>query len=349
MKVLIVKLSSLGDLFHALPAVHNLKEGLGAEIHWVVADTYAGLLRECFTDVARVIPFRRRAFWSNLRPFLADLRAAEYDYVIDLHGLLKSAMIALMARGRLRIGPSFAREGTRFLYPRLAGRRREGRHVVEQCLDVVDALKLQRMAPVFPVRFPPRQAALPRPRVGIVPMSRRPNKTWPESCFADVARRLARTRGASVYLFGGQEDREVCGRIAAAAGGAAEDLSGRLDFAALGGTLAQMDLVVSNDSGPAHMAAAVGVPVLAIFASTDPARNGPYGAGHRVVTASLPCQPCFSRACRQPGVPCLQGVTPEQVGEVALEMLSRRDAAGAPRAEPRACACGPDDAPTRRP
>jgi len=92
----------------------------------------------------------------------------------------------------------------------------------------------------------------------------------------------------------------------------------------MGGWLRNMDLVIANDTGPVHMAAALGRPTLVVFGPTDPARTGPYGPGHRVLTASVSCRPCYSRRCRRPDTPCLSGVTPERVTEEARRMLSGR-------------------------
>jgi ADP-heptose:LPS heptosyltransferase len=321
-KILVVKLSSLGDLFHALPAAHNLKAGLGAEIHWV-ANAEFGELVGCFSDVSRFVPFPRRSFLGNLRPFLRDLRRERYDYIVDFQGLLKSAMVALAARGRTRIGPSFCREGTRALYGAVAGPRNRDRHMVEQILDIAGYLGLKRLPPRFPVSFPPRPVAAGRPAIALAPVSRWPSKNWPAPCFIDAARRVLAVRGGSVHILGGPADQETCGRIADGIGAQAVSLAGRLGLAETGGLLAGMDLVIGNDSGPIHMAAAVGAPVLGVFGPTDAARTGPYGEGHRVAAAALPCRPCFSRTCRREGIPCLQGVTPEHVAEMAIDMLRR--------------------------
>ena len=96
-RILIVKLSSLGDLFHALPAVHCLREQLDAEIHWVTQTEYAGLVG-CFTDVSRIIVYNRRAPIRGFGALWRELRAEKYDLVVDLQGLLKSALIARLAR-----------------------------------------------------------------------------------------------------------------------------------------------------------------------------------------------------------------------------------------------------------
>jgi heptosyltransferase I len=127
---------------------------------------------------------------------------------------------------------------------------------------------------------------------------------------------------ATIVLLGGSADVAACERIRSRLGGDAVNLAGTLDFPSTGGWIQSMDLLIANDSGPVHMAAAVGTPVLAVFGPTDPARTGPYGPGHRVLTAALPCRPCYSRTCRRPGIPCLEGVTPERVRNAALEMLS---------------------------
>jgi len=326
-RVLIVKLSSLGDLFHALPAVHNLQRGLGAEVHWVAHWEYADLVR-CFTDVSRVIPFPRRSFLFGAWSFFRELRRVRYEYLVDLQGLLKSALVLWLARGRRRIGPSFHREGTRVLYPEVAGRRRRGRHAVEENLDVIRCLRLERVPPAFPVVFPRRAVAAPRPRVALIPFSRWPSKNWPVEHFVRLGAQLAAAR-AAVFILGGPADVRACAELAAAIGPGAESAAGGLTLVETGGLIQAMDLVIANDSGPVHMAVAVGTPTLALFGPTDPARTGPYGPGHRVLQSHVPCQPCFSRNCRLKGsgVPCLAQLPPDTVAQAALEML-----AAAPRA-----------------
>ena len=331
MKILIVKLSSLGDLFHALPAVHNIKTGLGAEIHWVTQTEYAEIV-QCFTDVDRVIPFPRHSLAKDLRVFWRRLRMWDYDYVLDMQGLLKSAVIAFLARGRRKIGPSFQREGAFLFYSAVANRRDRGRHAVDQCMDTVRYLGLSCLNLDFPVAFQPAGRSEPRPRVGMLPLSRWPTKNWPEASFAAVGRALREQRDATIYLLGGPGDRPVCERIEREISGAGEgragsvvNLAGTMSLPATGGLIGELDLLIANDSGPIHMAAAVRTPALVVFGPTDPSRTGPYGSIHRVVRANRECQPCFSRTCRFGDTPCLKEVTPDRVIEEALRIL---DAAG---------------------
>lgn len=334
MKILAVKLSSLGDLFHALPAVHNLKVGLNAEIDWVTQDEYVDVVR-CFTDVNRIIPFDRNHFVRSFRPFRHELRETDYDMAIDFQGLLKSAVVCKLAKAEKRIGPSFQREGAHIFYSDVAGERNKERHAVEENLDVVRHLGLEVIPPAFPVRFPDvasfdsRVADLPRPRVAIVPASRWSTKNWPIDRFRETALRLQRELGASVVFLGGPTDRMVCADAALGMRGNVLNLAGRTTFPSMGGILTAMDALLCNDSGPMHVAAAVGTPVVAVFGPTDPLRTGPYGAGHRVVQAELDCRPCFSRTCKERGIPCMTTITVDRVVQEISTLLSAKPSAPA--------------------
>ena len=109
MKILVVKLSSFGDILHVLPTVQALKEQTGASIDWVVHPEFAPLVR-CFADVDRVLTFPRRHVWRDAKASIQALRETEYDLVVDLHGLFKSGIVARFARAKRKIAPSYARE-----------------------------------------------------------------------------------------------------------------------------------------------------------------------------------------------------------------------------------------------
>jgi len=321
MRILIIKLSSLGDLFHALPAVHNLKQGLGATVDWVTTTGYVDLVR-CFDDVDNVIGFPRKGFLRNLRDFSAQLRAERYDLIIDLQGLLKSAVVTRIARGKRRIGPSFHREGSRLFYRSVAGPRDRTRHAVIENLDIIRHLELEELPPTFHVTFPEDTAPAARPRVAICPASRWQSKNWPIDRFIEVAKELQAE--ASIALLGSPEDVEACRQIEEALDAPCRNLAGKTSLPEMGGILQSMDLLIANDSGPVHMAAAAGTPALAIFGPTDPKRCGPFGDGHRVLETPYPCRPCRRRSCEQPDIPCITGVKVYQVLEAARDMLGRK-------------------------
>jgi len=353
-RILIVKTSSLGDLFHALPAVRALKTGLDVEIDWVVRDIYADVVR-CFTDVSNVIPFSRQAMGPGVVvPALLDVinifrkfrstgageaggpagayendsfkevvRAREYDYIIDLQGLLKSALICRLARGGKIIGPSFHREGSKFFYDAIAAERDKNRHAVDECLDVVRHLGLPVPAvPAFPVVFPKTDLKTPGPRVALVPCSRWETKNWPAGKFIEVGRHLARMN-AHLFLIGSGDDRLVCSQIGQGIGRNVDNLCDKTSLVELGSALQAMDLVITVDSGPMHMAAALGRPVLAIFGATDPKRTGPYGGEGIITHGGLVCQPCLSRVClrSQKDIACLQDLDPQRIIDAAVRIL----------------------------
>jgi len=330
-RILIIKLSSLGDIFHALPAVHNLQVGLDADVDWVTQPEYVELVK-CFPMVSTVIPFPRRQFLSRAGALIRAVRARRYDYVVDLQGLIKSAIVARVSRAGLRIGPSFQREGARFLYDAMAGRRNKDRHAVEENLDVVRYLGLPVLPVVFPLHFPAPVVSGTAPRIALVPWSRRVNKNWPAPYFVEVARQIQKEFGASIFLFGGKADQAGCEEmrralVAPAAEGCVVNLAGQTSLVEMGGWFSRMDLVLANDSGPLHMAVAQGVPVVALFGPTDPKRTGPYGAGHHVIRSGMDCCPCFGKDCRLPQVECMERIRPEQV------MGSVRDVLRAAKAE----------------
>ena len=131
MRILIVKLSSLGDIAHALPAVRLLKARTGATIDWVVQPEYAPLLDAC-SLVNRTIPFPRRHFFRDFLPFRRALRENKYDLVLDLQGLMKSAIAARLARAAWRVGPAWSREGSHLLYDAQPDRRDGPRRMIQR-------------------------------------------------------------------------------------------------------------------------------------------------------------------------------------------------------------------------
>lgn len=332
MRILIVKLSSLGDLLHALPTAAELHRQCPAQIHWAVHSENAGLVA-LFSCVERILPIPRRGWLRERRMAFASLRRESYDLVVDLQGLLKSALVTRLARTSRRIGPSFHREGSRLLYSDVAGPRNKHRHAVEECLDVLEHLGLQRPAsPRFPLRLPDLPdgpgAAGAALRIAIAPRSRWPSKNWPLGHFAALARRIVDELGAELHLIGGAGDRPAAEAVIRQAGVCARNHCGEHNLGQTCALLARMDALVANDSGPVHMAAAVGTPCVVLFGPTLPDRTGPFGAGHRVLRLGN-CPPCRAKRCRRGEAICLSQLPPEQALAAVREVLAT-PAAGRP-------------------
>jgi heptosyltransferase I len=327
-RILVVKTSSLGDLAHALPAVRALKARTGAAIDWVAQPEYAALLA-AVPDVERVVAFPRRSLARDGAAFVRELRRETYDAAVDLQGLMKSALaarLARLARGGRRYGPAWAREGAHWLYDRQPARRPGPRaHAVDELLDVVDLVAPDGGAAV--AQAPPefREAVAddrPGPRVALAPFSRWSTKDWPAEKFAELGRRLATEMGCNLYVVGGPGDLAQGEALASMIGDRARNWCGRTDLPGLCGLLKGMDLLVSVDSGPMHWADAMGVPLVAVFGATDPARTGPYHQlDHVVVQPNLPCRPCHSRTCARGDLACLRTLDAQAVLDVAMRRL----------------------------
>jgi lipopolysaccharide heptosyltransferase I len=323
-RILVIKLSSLGDLAHALPAVRALKRRTGAEIDWVTQPEYVPLL-ECCPDVNRILAFPRRNVIRQGAAFLWSLRREKYDAIVDLQGLMKSALVARLARGKRRVGPAWAREGSHYIYQDQPARP-EGprRHAVEELMDVVDLVMPGDTVPEeLNLQFPEAEAdGRPGPHIALAPFSRWATKDWPVEKFVEVARRLASEMGGQIRIIGGPDHVSQGNSMARQIGPAAKNLCGKTDLIGLCSLLKGMDLLITVDSGPMHWADAMGVPLVAIFGATDPARTGPYHQRNHVVTQQgLACQPCHSRSCARKDLACLTTLESDVVLQAALARL----------------------------
>ena len=315
-RILVVKLSSLGDLFHTLPAVHAIRGHLNARVDWVTQPEYEDLVR-CFTDVDRVLLFHRKAAFRQMRPLLQDVRSERYDLAIDFQGLMKSAFIVSAARADRSLGPSYHREGSRLFYNDVPGPADRSRHAVLQAFDCARFLGAPDREKRFPVSFPKSSIDSNHPRILFIPCSRWPSKNWPADRFAELGQRLIGELGATLYVAGGPEDRDVCDQIESAGGGV-HNLCGKTTLPMLGGVIQRMDLVVTVDTGPMHMAAAVGVPVVAIFGPTNPEKTRPFGTEHRIVHADIDHD---GKSWRSHGDEVIRSITIDRVADEIFQFL----------------------------
>ncbi len=283
-RILVVKLSALGDLFHAVPVVHALKRHYGGEIDWVTQPEYAELVA-CHRDVNRVICYPRRGGVREWRVFLKDLRRDRYDMVCDFQGLFKSGLAMGLSRGRRKISVSAPREGSGWFADEIPASTAASPHAMDRLADTLRHLGIEFGQPEYPMVFPPAPS-LPgnRPRLGIAPRSRWPAKDWPAERFAAVIRALRDRCELDVVILGGPGDVNVGTEIMRDAGGTGIwNLCGQRPLIQLGAQLQEVDVLLCNDSGPMHFAAAVGTPVVALFGPTDPSLTGPAGEGHTVL------------------------------------------------------------------
>jgi lipopolysaccharide heptosyltransferase I len=309
--IAVVKLSALGDVVHATPVVEALADAIpGARITWVVERRQAPLLRD-HPRLHRVVTVDTHA-WRHARTPRAllavartlnglrrELRASHFDVALDLQGLVKSGVVVAATGARLRIG--FAAGACREPLAALFTNRRvtppsSARHVVEQCLALLQPLGV---APPQPPAFrvPTAEAAEQRVEdffgasglkardrlVVLNPGAGKPVKRWPVSRFVELGRWLADERAARVLVLWGPGE-EAAARAIAEAPGAV--LAPATDIDDMVAVVRRASVVVAADTGPLHVAAAVGTPCVGLYGPTSAARNGPYGAIHRTVSAA---------------------------------------------------------------
>ncbi|MGH7164830.1 MAG: lipopolysaccharide heptosyltransferase II [Nitrospiraceae bacterium] len=339
-RILIIKPSSLGDVVHALPFLAALRDRFPkAFIAWFVKRQWAGLLEraEGLDAVWPVEPTLAGWLRETLR-----LRTFGFDLVVDLQGLLRSGLIARLTGCPARIGFTNAREGSPWFYTQRVPVPTPDMHAVDRYLLVASSLgAVPRGSPEFRLRAQPGDgeevAGLLR-RHGLkagttwIAMNvgaRWPTKRWPPEFFAAAADRI-RTEGlGSVVLLGGPEDRELARAVKELMRTVPINLTGATTPGLLPALLGAASLLLTNDSGPMHVAVAMGTPVVALFGPTSAIRTGPYGAGHRVLSSGVACSPCFSRVCRNPvKLECLIKVSPEQVMDAVRAQLARQPGRG---------------------
>jgi lipopolysaccharide heptosyltransferase I len=341
LKTLILKPSSLGDVIQALPVLRLLKlHHPSSEIFWWVDASLASLL-EGDPDLTGIIPFHRRRWaspwhWGEAWDSLRSIQGHRFDWVIDLQSLLRSGVVAWLAGGRLTVGLDDPREGARGFYDLIVPRPSHHTHAVDWYLGTLPLLgvPVHQNFSWLPERPNVAQAVREKWRPGpgrwiaLQPGARWLNKRWPAEHFAELVRQLAK-RFAEVRfaILGSEADRELGRRITGDATARCLDLTGRLTLPEMVEWIRWCEVMITNDTGPMHVAAALNKPIVALFGPTEPRRTGPYGQLDRVLQHPLTCVPCMKDTChhRQP-LECLRGITPALVAARAAGFLERRGA-----------------------
>ena len=336
MKILLVRLSSFGDVVFTLPLAKALR-GEGDRLAWAVEGPLASLVEgAAYVDqvlAATTRAWRRRPFAAatrgELRAFLSGLRAFEPDLVVDAQGLLKSAWVTLAARAPRKVGFGFstATERVNALVTRERVDVPEGTHAVDRGLALAEQVLGRRGLPRTPdvshlvAQEAPEVdawlAARPaRPFALLQPFSSRATKEWDAGATASFCRALA-ARGVDPVVRWGPGERERAEAIATLSGGAAS-LAPPSPPAASARLAARAALFVGADTGPTHLAAAAGTPTVALFGPTDPERFGPVGPRVRVLRDGS--------GAYNAGLSGLPGLTADAVLDASLALLDERPA-----------------------
>jgi len=323
-KILIIKPSSLGDIVNALPAVGAIRRQFqGARITWLVKSEWASILTgHPFIDEVLAVPMT----WRGLPRLIRSVHRRPFDLVVDLQGLFRSAVLGWLTRSCLRVGFSQAREGAPWLYTDRV--TTDLSHAVDRYRQIAAALG----AKIDPVHFGllqtgsateeidrfMKQTGISVPYAVIHPTARWESKQWPPERFARIGDGLLQDK-ATVVFTGSRSDYNAIQHILSSMKYRAINGAGQLSLPGLVELIRRARLFIGNDSGPMHIAASVGTPVLALFGPTDPKKVGPYGAGHIVIQKRSDCIGCHRSLCAHQNR-CMKAIQVEEV-QRAIEVL----------------------------
>jgi ADP-heptose:LPS heptosyltransferase len=324
-KVLILKPSSLGDIIHAIPVLRLIKQQRPDwEVHWWIAKHFSPVL-EMDRDINALHYFDRNG-WNSIKGVASGIkgvirmRREQFDVVIDLQGLARSALHGWAVRGGYTLGLDQKREGAVVQYDEVIERPDCQAHAVDWCREVLPRLGLKADAGF---EWLPERTWLSENLkvqgfesdyrwIGLCPGARWRSKRWPLESFVDLVRKM-NSPDVRFAVIGGMKDRAMGERLRCE--NRVLDLTGRTTIPEMIEWLRVCSVVITNDTGPMHIAAAVNTPVVALFGPTNPQFTGPYRARGSVLRhQQLPCVPCFQRICPLPEErECLRAVSPEEV------------------------------------
>jgi lipopolysaccharide heptosyltransferase I len=333
-RILIIKPSALGDIVHTLPILKRLRQRWPeAHIAWLVGSAFANLI-DGHPLLNETLAFDRKRYsrsWRNpaalvaLMRFLRGLSDRNDELVIDLQGLLRSGWLSGATEAPVRVGFANARELAHLFYTHHVPIESMQQHAVDRYLAIAEALGCGRGPVEFEFHVEPddqRHVAAQVETLGayavLLPGTNWITKRWPVEHFAALVRPLRERFGLSCVVAGGPDAVPLAAQIPGAA-----NLTGQTTLRQLVALLRRAALVIANDSGPMHIAAALNRPLVTIFGPTNPLRTGPYGRDDSVVRLDIPCSPCYSRKCSH--ISCMKWLNIEPVLETAGKQMESKN------------------------
>jgi lipopolysaccharide heptosyltransferase I len=337
-KILIVLLGSIGDVVRALPLLGRLRRAFPeAHIAWAVEPKSAPILEQHPWLDELIVYDRRHAPWSFFG-FLRRIGRGGFDLTLDLQRHLKSGIISRVSRAVDRIG--FASVNTKEFNHRFATRHIEPqprmRLKLMQYQAFGDALGIEPAPIAFGLALPAEEhtracdliAATPRPRLAVILGSSWPSRLYFPEMIAATIRELAQPKDGRAFhpiLIGGPDETALAAQVMSELGQiAVTNLAGRTGLRDLIGIFDECDAAFGPDSGPMHIAAAVGCPIVSLWGSTTPERSAPWGNERFVIRGEIPCHPCYLRECPI-GRECMRRIDPPEIArKVRWAMAHRR-------------------------
>lgn len=336
--ILIIKLRYIGDVLLATPVLRALRDEFPHARVTTLVNRGAEELLKWNPDVNEVLVLNRTGAAGAIR-FARHIRRLRFDCVVDLTDSDRSAILSRLSGAPVRIGFNEERRWRGLLYTSVVYPSPGAIHRVEHDLEAVRALGVAPKAS-RPVLYTSLQddeeasrllekleagsSARGKPFVMLHPGARYWFKAWPAERFAELADRLVAAMGCQVLVAGDSRDQEVAESIQRQSRAGVQVLAGRTTLLQLAAVLKRCTLFIGNDNGPMHMAAALGIPVVALFGPSDPAVWGPRAEKAIVLYKGLDCRPCFHPDCFRAEENCMKQITVEEVYAAASRCLSGR-------------------------
>lgn len=347
MNILIVKLSAIGDVIHTLPALNAIrKQYPDARITWLIEEAARDIVAG-HEALDRVLVSKRKRWLKDLQgpgrlraakeayAFIKGLRDTQYDLILDFQALLKSGLLIALARGKRKVGFGRGLEHMEYSYiflnERIPAVDME-HHALSRGLMLLNAIGIPTSEVEYNIPISDtdcqkvdgllRQCGIENPHrlVAINPVAKWTTKLWSDRNFAQLADSLTEQYACSVVFTGSPDDCAVIDGILWKMKGRAANFAGKTTLKMLAALYTKADMVISTDTGPMHLAAALETPTVALFGPTAPWRTGPYGAGHQIVRVELECAPCFKRQCES--ADCMQQISVAQVLDATYRVLA---------------------------
>jgi len=350
MDILIIRLSAIGDVVHALSVIEPLRKHYpGCKITWVIEEEAADILKS-YPGIDRVIVSRRKRWLRQFKSgqvmkalrqataFVKTLRSQEYDLVLDFQGLFKSGIISFLSRGKRKIGYKNAREGSTFFYSEKAPATDFNDHAIKRHQVILKHLGINDSEISYESLFNVSderavdslldEAGVDRDKslVTVHPAATWKTKIWPTEKVVELCDLLINEFSCQVVLVGSYAEEPLLTDMAACAKNEVKNMAGRTKLSELACLISKSDLLVTTDSGPMHMACAVKTPVVAVMGPTAPWRTGPFGDEYSVVKHELSCSPCFKRTeCPLEHHKCMEEISVEEVFKTCCNWLKQAD------------------------
>ncbi len=337
--ILLIRLYFIGDVLLSTPVVNALKTTFPGARLSVLIKKRARPVLEANPFVDEIIEYDGVARYHSpiwMASLAARLRRARFDLAVDLTGDLRSSWLLFAADPGFRIG--FNHAGCGFLLDRSIPYRSTG-HGVDHLLDSVRAVGASPADPMPRMYVTDGERARARELLAdhgvagdaafivMAPGANWPPRRWPAERFGRLAALARERHGVTTVVTGSGCDVALGEAVVAESRGAAVTLAGATDLRGLAAVAAGARAFVGNDSGPLHIAASQGTPVVALFGPNTPVRFAPRGAPSRVLWARYPCSPCDQRRCRRPDDPCMEAISVEDAAAALAELLREEGAA----------------------